>query len=165
MHILLDNGTEVFDIYWKTELQCRKYTKQIIYFVLIRQVLYFIVYCTSSIFFILFGNTDTSTWGLPMKMAFPFSSKTILGWYLAWFIEMNIIFAYDLVFVLLPSFFCCCCLYIVAICDHFNLLIQSCHEDNELILTEKRPGETVKIQQRFIAKFIKSIEIHVRAVE
>lgn len=160
----LDNSAAVSDNYWKTELQCRKFTDKISYcFVLSNQAIYATTF-VYSIFCICIGNVDTSTWSLPIPVALPHS--TFLEWYSALFFETNIGFTYSFMMVTTTSFFVCGCLYIGAICDHCNLLIESIHEDNNRIINEwKNATETRKQHQRVNEKFIKAIKIHVRAHE
>lgn len=157
----LDSGIEVSNNYWKTELQCRKFTELISYWFIISNQAVYLATLIYSIYSICVGNTDPSTWSLPFLVAFP--TNTPWRWYLALFFETNIGFAYSLAMVATTSFFVCGCLYICAICDHCCFLIKSIDADNEyIILGRENPAQLIQI---ITEKSIESIKMHVRAHE
>lgn len=78
-----------------------------------------------SIYCIYEGNLDTSTYYLPLRLATPFNiEQSLFGWYLVWALQFmgGITYMFAIV-VTLHSV--CCCFYLEALCNHFDLLIES----------------------------------------
>lgn len=123
--VRIDSKGELFNIYWTIEQKCRKCTKIIAGYPLI---LMFVAAALYSIYCILTGNLDTTTWILPYKLSVPFETRTIHGWYCLWFIETQIGISYSMVMVNISTYFVCCCFYIVGICEHFDYLIHSINQ-------------------------------------
>lgn len=142
--ILSDGKDEIFNIYWKTERKCRKLTKLMPCYPL---MLMFVAAVLYSIYCMITGNRDTTTWILPYKMSVPFNTRTIHGWYILWFVQSNTGLSYSLVMVTISSYFVCCCFYIEALCDHFDYLIHSLKdvtEENEAIKNFQEKMQTIK---------------------
>lgn len=117
-------------IYWNNELKYRNFTKKMFYYGCF-QISTFSTSLLQPIFEICMGNIDISTWNLPFNVATPFDMKTILGWLLTWFFQVNVSIAYGLCMILMTTGFVGSCNYIVSICNHFELLINSMHSDTE----------------------------------
>lgn len=78
-----------------------------------------------SIYCIYEGNLDTSTYYLPLRLATPFNiEQSLFGWYLVWALQFmgGITYMFAIVVTL---HFVCCCFYLEALCNHFDLLIES----------------------------------------
>lgn len=76
-----------------------------------------------SIVSMLQGNFDTSTWFFPCKIAVPFDTTSILGWYMKLILfGLYAVFTGYLVVSTLTAYFVSCCYYIDACCDHLNLM-------------------------------------------
>lgn len=150
----LDESGEIHEIYWRTEQKCQKYTKMIVYYVVHHQSM-LIVSFMHSIYSVLIGNFDISTFFLPFHISIPFTVNTIWKWYLLWFIQFNMALSYALTMVSVTSYFVCCCLYIAAICDHFDLLNYSFAEEIDL----------VKNVHKIRTTLIRAIQLHVNLFE
>lgn len=121
----MGSGREVEHLYWTNEQKCRKYTKNMFcYYSLFNESATLVSLC-SSVFMVFTGNFDTSKLILPFTFAVPFDTETMWGWYLLWFIQLNVGVSYGKTMISITSYFICCCFYIETICDHFNLVIES----------------------------------------
>lgn len=128
MSLFVDSKGVIFNIYWAIEQKCRKCTKIIAFYPLIMM---FVAAAFYSIYCILTGNLDTTTWILPYKLSVPFDTRTIHGWYCLWFIQTNVGISYSVVMVTISTYFACCCFYIDGICEHFDYLIHSINQHME----------------------------------
>ena len=137
LHFSAIEQKAVAPIYWAAERKCRRFTKQMISFVLFQQTsfvfaLFFSFYC------IYIGNLDTSTYYLPLRLAPPFNIDSLFKWYLFWVVHFFGGVAYLGGTVIVSVYFVCCCFYLEALCDHFDCLIgevdaelcQNHHEPN-----------------------------------
>lgn len=79
------------------------------------------IYCISK------NDFDTSAWNLPFDVVVPFDTRPVWGWLLKWLFELNCSIAYILAMIIPTTYFFCFCLYIVAICNHFDALVDSFH--------------------------------------
>lgn len=159
MFIFKQGGsTEIDDLYWKTEQKCRKYTLQIGLYVLVHTS-EFGVSLLFTIISIIYGNYNPENWLLYFKLTYPFDErKSVFNWFAAWFIEANLSFAYSICLTSAASYFVSCALYIIAMCDHFTLLMHSIDRQNNL-------QQTVKNRIQIKRMLAKSIELHVRLIE
>lgn len=164
MNISLDLGSTVFNMYWNVEAKCRKITKQMSYYVCINQVMMVVSLCFS-IFHLLVGNFDTTTWILPFSNYVPFDTRVVYNWYLQWAYQFSISLVYASVISSLTAYFTSCCLYILGICDHFDLLIQSLQIDAEKNRIEENPMKYWKNSLKIKEKLCKLVEIHIEALE
>lgn len=69
-------------------------------------------------------DMSTPPWFLPFRISVPFSTANLCDRYLLWFIQFNIGLAFTLGMITMTSYFIACCLYINAICDHVDLIMQ-----------------------------------------
>lgn len=146
-----DNG--IANMYWENEQKCQKFTKWFFYYVFAHQSIVMASLCYS--FYCIFvGNRDTSTFVLAFNIVVPFDTRHLFGWYVQWLIQLSMSISYVLSVVSVTSYFVCCCLYVQAICDHFNLLINSIDQNGE-------PYDE-RIQK---TEMIEAIEIHVKVFE
>ena len=90
-----------------------------------------------SIFWILSGNTDVSTWPVLLELSVPFDTKTMTGWYLLLLITTCLDLAYMTCLLSATTQFIGFCIYIVAICDYFDVRMQTVQENIEQNLHEK----------------------------
>lgn len=120
-------------IYRNIEEKCQRYTKIFCFYIVINQC-QFVSSIVFSIFDMLNGNLDTSEWSLPFDMIAPFDTSVIWKWYILWFIQFNIGFAYVSGITLITTYFVCCCLYIGAICEHSEHLFESIAEEVQQVL-------------------------------
>lgn len=153
---------EILKIYWKTEEKCRKVTKLMPCYPLILMFVAAVIY---SIYCMLTGNRDTTTWILPYRMIVPFDTVSIHGWYLLWFIQSNVGFSYSVVMVTISSYFACCCFYIQTLCDHFEYLIDSLKN-----IVEENPAKgNVSLSERKRLKMKETLSqavcIHIKTFE
>lgn len=118
-----------------------------------------------SLYCIIVGNFDTSTWELPFTLWVPFDTTTVHGWYLLWFIQFSMGMSYSSSQTTITSYFVCCSYYIGAICGHFNSLMNQVNKEVESNLMEKN---TIAHKKRcFEIKILlaKAIETHKKANE
>lgn len=156
---LLDNGNEIHQLYWKCEQKCQKLTRIISRFVHNTQM----VYSTElliSIYNILIGNFDTSTWILGNNLILPFDTKSLWGWYLQLFIEFEMGFAYCSSMIPATTLFVSCCTYIGAICDHCSLLIYSTNNSLSPVLDEKNSRKYNQKRLELIEKLFRTVKMH-----
>lgn len=143
--------TEEFRIYRKTERRCR--------LILVWAFIVSFANCAflgifpsvvHSIVSMVSGNFDTSTWFFVLKIAVPFNTSTIFGWYMKLLLEL--LFAIVAISIITPivTYLANCCLYVFlvsnyqfravncitfryvrALCDHFKVSFQKI--DNRII--------------------------------
>lgn len=154
-YFLTGHETEAGNIYWNIDQKCKKITKNMEYFIFLNQNIFnapFVI----SIYFVIIGNFDTSTWILPLHMVVPFSTDSLFGWYLLWWIQWSMGIFYGLCTVVITAFFVCCCFYIEAICEHFDFIIQSMNADVNPKSQKKFSNENPNV----IQKFIEALKVH-----
>lgn len=117
-----------------------------------------------SIYCILTGNSDASTWALPFDLSVPFDTNTILGWYLTWFFQFNISLCYVSCIITITTYFVCCCIYIGAICDHYEFLYKSVFV-NVKQSDATHPMKSQQSQQKIAEKMSKVIITHAKVFE
>lgn len=112
---------------------------------------------------IVYGIYDPLYWPLFFKMYFPFDEyQNILSWLVAWFAEFNLSFGYSIVMTAVSSYFVSCSIYISAMCNHFDALMQFINR----ITHQNRTKPTLRNNYlRSLHLSINAIEIHVEAVE
>lgn len=111
-----------------------------------------------SMFDMLNGNLDTSTWSLPFDTYAPFDMSIIWKWYSLWFIQFNIGFVYVSAIASITSYFACCCLYMGAICGHFEHLFESIADAVQRFPTQNN------LMQRRKESFIKGRNHEIREI-
>lgn len=125
----VDNHIHTIENYWSTEQKCFRFTRLMVCYGVVNLspvVIAFVyaVYCMRT------GNWDTTTWNLPLNIAFPFEA-TVWGWLLKWSFEISTFFTYACCMIMPTTYFACFCQYIVAICKHFELLVDDIRCDVE----------------------------------
>lgn len=159
-----EDESEVHEIYWRTEQKCREFTKILSYCTFLNAILP-VCSLIHSIYDIINGNYDTSAWILPFRISVPFNTDCIWGWYLLFFITINLAFAYALAMSSLTSYFISCCFYISAVCQHFDLIIASVEEDVALNQDEKNLFKYMKREKKIKENLCKAINIHTEMYE
>lgn len=74
------------------------------------------------------GNFDTTTWFFHVKMWWPFETKSIAGWYFRWGCYSLNGYSYVYMCVTVITWLVECCLYIKALCQNFQIIIDDCDE-------------------------------------
>lgn len=107
------------------------------------------------------GNFDTSTWSLPIKIAFPFSTETVFSWYMG--LLMILLFAETFIVVIMAilTYLTSCCLYIKALRDHFESIFRKIDLKIELDRTVSIKRTNTKTQSGFKELII----FHVKVAE
>lgn len=103
------------------------------------------------------GRFNTSSWPHLFNFAVPFDARSVLGWYLLWFIQFNVDFLHVFCMVFISSYFICCCYYVEGICEHFNFVMQSIKRAVDENDVEKTAEKCQKIRQ----KITEAVKIHV----
>lgn len=162
--IFSDPNSRIFELYQNVEQRCRKYTKNLAIYMILHQFPVISAFLNSLIS-ISIGNLDASTWKIPVPMAVPFDVNIMRNWYLVLFFHLNGGTVYIYVMTLISSSFISFCLYICAICDHFDLLIQSLQTNIERNQVEKN-RENVQKRKQFIEETIcETVRIQIKALE
>lgn len=106
------------------------------------------------------GNFDTSTWFVPTKMSFPFSTSTVFGWYMALLMLVLLIFAYTLTITSMFTYMTSCWLYIEALCDCFKSMFNKMDAKITLdqIISVEKMNETNQDFKRIISFQLKVAE-------
>lgn len=113
-----------------------------------------------AIYGILTGNIDTSAWNFPSNFVLPIDKKSVFGWFFNWFFQFNVVFNYAVCINLIATHFAWCCYYIIASCDHFDLIINSLRIDCEQIWKEKNTQKRLRMWSVAAAKLRKAIKLH-----
>lgn len=138
-------------MYWTTELKCRKFTNVMCCYVFFIETtslaaFAFAIYCICT------GDFDTSAWNLPFNIVVPFDTTPIWGWFVDWFYQAISGFAYGSCMIIPTIYFVCTCNYIIAICTHFELLVNSLSGDvREIHMESKhqlRPKMWIDVRQK-----------------
>lgn len=162
--IYAEEKNETFQIFWNTEQKCRKYTRKITSYFFINEAI-FMGAPMYSIFSIIMGNRDATTWALPMDLSVPFDTSTILGWYLTWFFQFNISLCYVSCIITITTYFVCCCFYIGAVCEHYEFLYNNVCASLELYQNEKNSTERQNKRQRIMEKMGEVVATHAKIFE
>lgn len=152
-------------IYRKTEKKCRNLTKFISIGYLLDAATLFTAAVIYSFYCMWSGNFDTTTWLLPYNLYLPFDTSTIYLWYVLWLMQCYIGLVYSLSVTCVTTYFESCCLYIVALCEHSNALIQSFSLSIEWYRKSQRiemNKQSVKEQKLQLNKII---ELHIMIYE
>lgn len=102
---------------------------------------------------------DGSAHNLPFNVYVPFNMESIWGWLFVWFLQINESFTYNIQMITTTTQFVCFCYYIVTMCNHLNLLIDSIRLDSQDI----RARENIENQILWLdarAKLQRAIEMH-----
>lgn len=146
------------------EQKNRKFLKRIAYFYLLNQTVFVIILIFS--FYYLFTGNDVWLLPFPFDIIIPFiNSRTILGWYLLWCIQFCMSSFYAWTMISITSYFISCCLYITAVCDHFNMVIDSIKFEIKGNQHDNDGSNDQKIKRNVKQTLSQAIEIHVKIFE
>lgn len=76
-----------------------------------------------SIYCMLNGNYNTSSWLQPYNLVVPFETESIFGWFKLYLVQCYLGTVYSLSKSSVTSYFMSCCLYVTALCEHFALKV------------------------------------------
>lgn len=155
---------EEYEIYWANEQKCRRYIKRFFYYMACH-VQMFAFPALYSIFEICTGNLVPSNWPLPLNIWTPFDSTVVWGWYLIWFIQINMSISYLVSIISCSSYFMTCCFYIIAACDNLNQMTCSINENIKIYKMEKLSTKRQTIYQEIEKKFNRMLEYHAKIYE
>lgn len=152
-----DNGANISkranSLYWISESKYREFSKKMFYCGCV-QISTFIIPLMQAAFDICMGNFDTSSWILPLNVVVPFNTQTISGWLLSWWFQVNVNFTYAVGMILMTTDFSGSCYYIISICNHFELLMNSMDS-----------GSKQKMWSNVKATLQRAIEQHIKLFE
>lgn len=119
-----------------------------------------------SIYFILIGQLDTSTWPRWFELPIAFDTSSILGWYL-YLIGVAILdVMYTVFMVTSTTYFVCCCFYIGAMGEHFDFIVHSIQADfYDFDQKTSNPYQCKVFNDEIMGKMRKIIGIHVEIDE
>lgn len=132
-------------MYWNVEQKCRRFNKIMGTYVILVQAVS-VIAVLFSIYCVIVGNFDTSTYYLPLRIAPPFNIDSLFGWYLFLLVQLCLLTSYIFAVVPVITYFVCCCYYLNALCDHFEFLISLVQSEVEQ-MNSKRPNEQAKINE------------------
>lgn len=158
-HFPVREKPAIHEHYWSVEQKCRKYTQNILLYLVPQHVMFVIAILKCS-YDIIRGHYDTSAWNLPLHISVPFNTETFSGWLLLLFIQLNISMGYSLTMISVTSYFICCCFYLDAICCHFDMLINTVKKDVENNQVEKVYFKYRKREQQIRKNLHNAIEVH-----
>lgn len=144
-----------------TELKCRKSMKFVFFYACFNW-LSFIAALIYAVYAISIGNFDTSTWMLPLNVAVPFNTDVIWGWFIKWLYEFYSAISYALNVSLTTMYFVCLSFYTIAICHHFELLIESVQQDLHLIQNDFILLNRQRMWSKINIKLYEAVTIHVK---
>lgn len=128
-NIFLAEKSEAFSLYQNVREQGEKLTNWI--FILLLRIFPCIAVLPTvgwSIFLIICGNFDASTWPFSYPMEVPFDVSTIAGWYMRTFIYAYGCCVYYFISLAIIPYLVTCWLYISACCKHYQLVSDECDE-------------------------------------
>lgn len=147
-------------LYWACEMKCRRLTKRFLCYGCIHLSTFLPVLIT-----VLWDNFhsefDESAYNFPFNVAVPFNLQSISGWLLAWFYQFNECFSYGVQMITTTTCFTCFCYYIIAMCNHFGLIIESIRSDSQEILLKRNMQNYHQMWLNTRAKLQRSIEMHI----
>lgn len=152
-------------MYWETEQKCFLFTKRMLKYIYFHQManvaaLGYAISCICK------NDFETSTWNLPFNLVVPFDTRPVWGWLLKWLFELSCGFAYTLGMIIPTSYFFCFCLYIVAICNHFELMVDMIRLDIKKVQSGRRKRrKCVKMWIKIRKNIFQMIDIHSNVVE
>lgn len=115
-----------------------------------------------SFYNIYIGDFDTSNWPLLHDFYFPFVTNSLCGWYFLWCFGFVAEILYCVIMPSSTSYFISVCLYICAICDHFEYLMEKIRNDIEQNQHEKNPRKYEKRYRKISEQMHKAIELHIQ---
>lgn len=156
-----DGDQSAFNIFHRCEMKCRKVTTYFYNYGCFHMSS-FITPVALAIFDICNGNKDTSGWTLQFNMILPVDKQSVVGWFFNWFFQTVSCLAYITSVVLTTSHFACFCYYIIAACDHFDLLMASLRFDDE---PHQSSQGRLKMGRKAKEKLRRAIEVHMQIYE
>lgn len=155
-----DDDNKLLNNYWKIEQKCRQYTKYTFIYNYYQNSIFVIcfIYATFRIWSL--GDEDASAFYLPYILSVPFNSQTLLGWHLELIVQFNGGISYSLPLVTATCYFVCCNFYVGAICDHFDMILNSIEKNVVKLRNETNTNNRQKIQGKIDKKTIKLVDIH-----
>lgn len=165
----VENDSKLQDVYWSAEKKSRNFTKAILNFVIVYDQSTYAMGFFYSIYFILIGQYDASTWPRWYALPVPFDTALIWGWYL-YFLAAAI---FDLIYILLmvsaTAHFVGCCYYIEAMCKHIDRIVRSVQWDfieyNNETDSCKRKAMKGNIPRKIQTAILKLIHTHIEINE
>lgn len=161
----IDDENDVSNLYWATEIKCRKLTKLVLVFLCI-ELSTILAMLFAALFDIFMGHTDdTSKWILPIELFVPFDTQLIFGWILNWFYQFDMCFIYLVHMITTTTHFAGCCYYIMTICAHFDQMIASVQDDAKKAKNEKDVQKRQKLWNNAEEKLQRAIQLHAKIYE
>lgn len=118
-----------------------------------------------SIHSILIGNNDASTWPIVYELSIPFDSKTVFGWYFLLLFNMCMDLAYLMSFILGTNQFIGSCIYIEAMCEPIDFIMQMIQANVEKNIQETNPSKIQETNIKINAQMCEAIELHMKILE
>lgn len=145
-------------------MKCRKFTRGIFYFgcnMMGSNIASVIV----SIVNVCMGHLDTSAWYLPLPMVSPFDIAPLFAWFVVCFFQFNVSVMYITSNFFTTTQFVSFCYYIIAMCDHFEQLIESLRSEYEQNQKGKNARNYPQMWSHIAEKLQRSVGMHVSIYE
>lgn len=145
-------------------MKCRRLTKRFLCYGCVQLSLFLPILI--SVFLDIFNDEfDGLAYNLPFNAVVPFNMESISGWLLTWIYQFNESISYGVQMITTTTHFTSFCCYIMAMCAHFNLMIDSIRHDSQQIQTEKNKQNHHQMWLNARAKLQRAIDIHVDIYE
>lgn len=95
-----------------------------------------------------------------IELSVPFDTNTIYGWYSLLVLLICTDLAYFVSLILGTTQFVGSCIYIAAICEHFDAIMQTVQANVEKYRNEKDPWEYKKLRANINSQIHKAVRIH-----
>lgn len=161
----LAENDHIQEIYWRAEQKNHKYVRIIIISFLMYDQIFYVLSFIYSIYYCCIGNYDTSTWPALLEVNVPFDTNAIYGWYLKLFTLMSVDIAFLTAYFLTSTQFIGSCIYVAAICEHFDSIMQTIQTNVERNRRDTNPRKYEMANMEIIAKYREAIQIHVQINE
>lgn len=147
------------EIYTKAEEKCQFITKwlpimqsTIVMSVVILPPLIYSIIC------LLYGNFDTSTWFLALKMSTPFDTSNISGWYLSYILGSALFVPYITALECVLTSLVSSCFYLGAIREHCESMFQTLDSKIDQISSTEDTWRTKTVFDNVISFHVKITE-------
>lgn len=145
-------------------MKCRRLLKRLICYGCVHLSTFLPVLLTA--FLDIFNdNFDGSAYNLPFNAVVPFDLESISGSLLAWFYQLNECFSYLVQMITTTAYFSSFCCYIMAMCGHFNWMIDSIHLDSQQIQMQKSAEKRHQMWLNVRAEYQRAIGLHIDIYE
>lgn len=151
-------------MYWTSEIKSRRLLKRFLYYGCVHLSTFLPVLITAFTD-ILNGEFGRSAYDLPFNVVVPFNMESVFGWLITWLYQFIACSLYLVQMITTTACFIGFCQYIMAMCAHFDLLIDSIRSDSKEIHAENNTQIQRQMWLNVKAKLQQAIEMHIDIYE